>query len=216
MPERTMGSHTGLTTAQAATILGIPERTVLRMESDGLLRREGKYLNEQDVYELNTIRSSSRRSDSLLALKALTVSLRVERQLEELKIYLGMNSVKLEVEEEAVLSLFNKAKRTTRQDLLLRPVEEWARILIVIDEQYLTLVEAYTGEEEPWQPFTQIAHWLYEIADTHDTRVRVDYVRRNLRNVAYFYARRRYGRNKANQRFSDESFTTRLLNLIGQ
>lgn len=214
MPKRRMGSHKGLTLEQTSLLLGVSKPTILKLEADGSLRTDNGLYREDDVHELDLARHTKTKSNYTLALQAIAIARRAERQLEEIRDYLGLATYNLGVEKEDVIQFYEEARQSNLQVLLAQPFQVWSKKLLAIDEDYLSLVTNYTEDKEPWLVFMQLAQTLYRLADTTEVRARIDFARRSLRNVAYFCARRTLGKRAANVQFNDGSFTDRLMNHV--
>jgi DNA-binding transcriptional MerR regulator len=102
-------------------------------------------------------------------------------------------------------------------------LEDWALTLNAIDETFLALLERHTGSIEPWKPFLDVAQKLAAFREATRAEVSPDFrvaydmlesARRNLRTVAYFYARQSKSPRTANDLFGTEGVTDKLLALL--
>lgn len=151
------------------------------------------------------------RKASVTAIQALTLAKRLERELAEIKLLIRMDSVALDVSQASVVRLFVQVESLCKQGTLdIYETDKWLRTLLAIDEHYLELVHRFLGEPEPWSVYMAFAQMIYESTQGKE-RARADYVRRNLRNVGYMYARKHLGVRKADVVFRDETFSSRLL-----
>jgi hypothetical protein len=213
-----MGSQGTIGTNEAAIILGVSPRHVKRLAESGQLTRLVKKkgldaFSEDEVRELSSARSKARTA-SVTALQALALAKRTERELREIKLLLCLDSVDLGVDKDAVVQLFVKVESICAAGTIdLLETDVWIKTLLAIDDAYLSVVARCTGEPEPWEPYMKLAQLLYEVTIGKE-RAKADYARRNLRNVAFLYARRKLGAPKANQHFQDGSFSDRLLGMV--
>lgn len=205
----------------AAKMLGVSEQSVRNYVDRGILRRLGEgnkiLISLQDVASASSL--LARCFDFVYvartALKALVSSTRAERRLERVEMLLGIDATVLSVEEDEVLAFYKRCKDTLldyTEDLRAADVLDWAYRLAAVTEEYLHLVTFYTGEEEPWVPFMEVAQKLAESAPKDkftrhkDLEIAYAYVassRRHLRQVAYFYIRGKYGKKVANGAFPE-------------
>lgn len=222
-----MGS-TGLylTPAETAEVLGVSVEMVHVYDRKQLLeayypegRKAGKRFLAEDVFALHELRQEHKgdflRKLPQLAMRAIVTSRRVEKRLDELMQFLGLNDVALSLEPTDVAMLhFNVEKALTMpraegdQELL-----DWSKKLLAINEEYLDLVKMHLGDEYPWKPYLDLARVLSEKCGGRQ-RSFLEHARSNLRNVAYFYERAWRGPREAEKLFPGERYSGRLLRRV--
>lgn len=199
----------------AAKLLGVSPRSVRNYVDRGILRRLGDgskiLVSLQDIYAAASTLSHCFDFTAIAraALRALVSASRAERRLDRLELLLGVDSFVLGTEEQDVMELYKKCRDLLTdftEDMKAADVLEWSRFFAGVTEEYLELVEMYTGDQEPWVPYMEAAQKLYDSAPRDTFRQRRDlevayaYVsasRLHLRQVAYFYIRRHHGKKVA-------------------
>jgi Helix-turn-helix domain len=213
-----------LTSEQAAEVLDMTIRNVHRLCRANVLVAsfpEGKGLNsprffkEADVMAYLEIRDKKLDISSLatIARQAYVTSRAVERNLERVMYYLGLDQPVLSYKRQDVMRLYIQVEDAldfTQRDVKPEKVMEWARIFYAIGEEYLWLIEELLEDPEPWSKLLALASKLYDAAprerfkeDPTLTSVYgyLNAGRRNLRNVAYFYIRNNHGFQAARKAF---------------
>lgn len=149
-----------------------------------------------------------------LAMRAFVASRRVEKRLDELLHYLGLTTTDLKLDPEHVKSFHAACADFTDIPGRNSPAElmEWARKLLAVTEDYLTLMAQVTGDQDSWKVLMVAANTLVSACSKgSSTRTYAEHARNNLRNVAYLHLRDTQGQRKANQQFPKESLVKKLL-----
>lgn len=219
-----MGS-TGLflTPAEAAEVLGVSvqmvhvydRRQLLEAHYPGGALRGKKFLAE-DVYALAELRTQYKgdflRKLPQIALRAAVTSRRVEKRLEELMSFLGLNDVVLSLEPQDVIDLHHKVEVALSQPRVEDEADviAWSKKFLAINEEYLELVKTHVGEAFPWKPYLELARLVAGRANGRSQSY-IAHARASLRNVAYFYERAFRGPAEANAMFPGERYSGKLL-----
>ena len=99
---------------------------------------------------------------------------------------------------------------------------EWARAFLAMNEEYLDLTEAYTGDENCWVAFKDLADIMLREAPhsrlNFDKELEaaygyLDVGRRNLQTGVFFYIRNRFGSHVANEQLDVEDAHQEVLSL---
>jgi hypothetical protein len=227
MRVKTMGS-TGLylTPQETAEVLSVSVEMVHVYDRRQLLeayypdgRKAGKRFLAEDVYALAELRQDQKgdflRKLPQLAMRAVVTSRRVEKRLEELMQFLGLNDVALSLEPRDVALLHFQVERALEMPKIEGDHEllDWAKKLLAINEEYLELVKMHLGDDYPWKPYLDLARKLSERASGRH-RSFIEHARANLRNVAYFYERSFRGPKAAERTFPGERYSGRLLRRV--
>lgn len=224
---KTMGS-TGLylTPVETAEVLGVSVEMVHVYDRRQLLeayypdgRKAGKRFLAEDVYALHELRQEHKgdflRRLPQLAMRAIVTSRRVEKRLDELMQFLGLNDTVLSLEPTNVTLLHFQVEKALTLPRAEGDAEllDWAKKLLAINEEYLDLVKLHLGEEYPWKPYLDLARVLSEKSEGRQ-RSFIEHARANLRNVAYFYERAYRGARAAEKLFPGERYSGKLLRRI--
>ncbi len=221
---KTMGSTSlYLTPSEAAEVLGVTESMVRVYDRRQLLeghypegKKVGKRYLAEDVHTLAEIRGEHNwnfaRKLPSLAMKAVATSRRVERKLDEIMSFLGLNDVVLSLEKHDIINFHQEVELNLNQpmDMKDEKVIVWAKRLLAINEEYLELVKSYVGTQYPWKPYLDLARTISCKAGARP-RMYIEHARSNLRNVAYFYERSFRGTAEAEKMFPGERFSGKLL-----
>ena len=222
MPDRRMGSQTTVSLDEAVVILGMSRVQVERLVSDGIIRVQGRSrhgkpprLIKEDVDPLVGLRQ--RDKGAALAMQALALSRRLERELAEVKEALCLDLPSLSVDREDVIHFYAYAEELVFNGAMR--VEEMAPLmkkLMAIDEYYLGLIEEFVEESEPWDVFLKLANRLHAGAVVEKDRMQAQMARMHLRNLAFVYAKARHrkGGKKYDFRFGEEGLAERLLKVV--
>lgn len=233
MTAKAMGSETTyVTPLEASELLGVTVAQVHTLNRNGLLEAHypegrrpkglaGKKFLREDVLTLAELREQSKGALLLklpqLALRAIVSSKRVERRLDEITRYLGLNDRVLGTEKDDVLGLFLRAENFLRNPKVRSEEEalDWAKNLLAMTEEYLELTEAHSGQPEPWRVFLELAKTLsQECSPGTAARMYLDHARSNLRRVSYFHLRSAKGSKEADRVFPGEGYSDRLLRTL--
>jgi hypothetical protein len=214
---------------EAADMLGISPRTVRNYISSGMLRATRDIKTHKNMVSLDDLGSLASTLVSGMdfaavaraSVRALVSASRAEKRLEALESILGIEGVMLGTDEESVLSIYNQCRDIQAEyteDYPATEVMEWSYLLAAVVEEYLEAVRLYTGDEEPWKVFMDAAEKLYSSAPKEsfyyrkDLEVAYSYlatVRKQLRQVAYFHIRQKYGAAVASKAFPETSVNSR-------
>lgn len=215
------GSDGLITQTEAAEILGVTRRHLYNIVRQGRLfpvdtgsRTSEMLFRVEEVYAMLELKT--RRLDladtTNLAVQAHALSRSTKRQLEKLCQLMGLETHKLDHHEDAMYSLYSRAVHAAAEPLENASgatISEWAASLNAIDESYLRLLEAYTLDQNPWAPFLALANSLMllmpeSVAGDLDLKFAytcLDYARKHLRHVAYFYVHTKLGESVAKDTF---------------
>lgn len=184
-------------------------------------RLGGKRFRPEDIQDFQELRglekSGLRCKLPQLAMKAIVTSRRAERRIEEIANYLGLDAPALSPDKEDVVLMYMKLQSFCARPSIKDQQEaiEMAKSLLGITEEYLSLVEQYTGDKEPWQLYTEVAKALAgQCSPGTDARGFAEHARRNLRNVAYFYLRSTRGAREAGKIFPGENYSSKLVRTL--
>lgn len=227
-----------ITQEEAADVLDVSVRQLNRLCHAGILTAhylEGgefsapRTFNEADVMAYLEIRDKKINVSTLavIARQAYVASRAVERQLEQVTHYLGLNLPHLSHRRQDVMRLYvqvEDALEIVDRDIKPDKIIEWARIFYAIGEEYLWLIEDLLEDPEPWKNLLELANTLYKNAprETFNENKRLASAygflnagRINLRSVSYFYIRNKHGDRVASLMFpaSQGDRTERIINL---
>jgi len=232
-----MGSDGLIDGYEAGKLLGISKQQVYALVRTGMLRPQytrEKGLNKpllfhpEEISAVAEVRSKKGLSVHQIAgqaARAYAVSRQLERRVELLESFLGRKSWPLDMCEEGVISLYAQAQDAQQSPPTdIGGVMEWARIFIAMGEEYLDLTEAFTGDENCWEVYKNLAD-IMVIATPFD-RLSFDkeleaaygYLNvgsRNLRATSFFYIRNRFGRREAQRSIESEDVHEEVLSLAG-
>ena len=213
-----------LTHDETAAQLGVTTRHLYNIVRQGRLipagtDMRGRYVfRPEEVYSLQQLKTTRMdlATTTSTAVQALAMSRSLNGKLEKLCAYLGLEIGRLSTEEDSMHALHLRAINTAKDPDLAECTDgfivDWAYILNAIDEPYLRALSHFAMDFEPWVPYMGVAANLTRqmpaVALTN-TDLRFAYAcldnsRKNLRNVAYFYARTTAGVVVANEAFSDD------------
>lgn len=214
--------HALMTVPEAADVLGVSTSQVHRYVKKGILVPTSSTptrFDRADVHELATLRAMSE-SDGLkveeLALRAAAIAARADRRLNELLVLMRVEVEDLDVTEQGVVAFdLDVAQAIAGMDEIT-PIEAqvWAHRAIAVTEEYLELLQRYVGQEEPWSLLAVLLKELYARFPKGKLGAELAYAARNLRNVAYFYLRRREGSRQANRIFPEGGLLKELAAMI--
>ena len=224
--EQHLISHT-----KAARILDITRRHLWRLVRQGIIFpakrgdgvREALYRPEE-IYAVLEMRKSKLSLDmpsvAAMALQAQALSRSVEGRLRSLCRLLGIVENRLRRDEESMFDLHQRVRNTLEEDLSTMTsasIIEWASIFNSIDEAYLTVLEVFTNDPNPWQRYMLLANTLMvhrnpaEDAGVSFAYACLDSSRRNLRHAAYFYVFAKNGQRTADNLFTKEAATEEVI-----
>jgi len=232
MSQKLMGTPGELVSwRQTAKMLGVTTRTVANLSKQGMLKpvwkgRKRFYLRS-DVTALLTIFNGKTDFASManLAIRAFVKAEMVEKKLEELLNILGFSSHSLDTDEASVTAFYEQAKRGLRREHQTMPQQVMllAKKLLALSEEFLRLVEQYTGEAEPWKVFLDLAHstcmraprelftYDYELASAYGY---LDAARRHMRSLSYFYVRIQHGVETATRAFVGDNHLDPVMSVL--
>lgn len=223
MQKQLMGRHDDLLThAEAAKRLDVTTRHLSHMVRQGHIQpavvgkrlADSKY-REEDVNALLTLKTQRVTMPQVasLALRAHCLSLSTAERLAKICVFLGLENNQLRLDEDSVFELHVRVQDALSSDLTelgAGAIMEWAGVFNALDEAYLKLLEGYTQNASPWEPYLKLATALMaQSSAAKDANERFAYTcldgaRRNLRHVSYFYVLTRSGARMANDLFIDE------------
>lgn len=197
-----------LPVAEAARVLGVSVRQVNNMKQQGLLSTaaDGFYANE--VYALKEIRRRklSLTDVAMMAQRADISARRTERVMRQLLDTFDFGRSLISLEKDDVLAFHTRVE----DELLLlgglnnvKEVADWACKFNAIGEEYFEVVALYTGSDEPWRPYAELAAKLLKEAPREELRIdnalRLAYeclhkARKDMNIAGFNYARKRYGK----------------------
>lgn len=219
-----MGSNGRVGADEAARLVGVSRKHLQRLVRQGMLRphyERERGLNAPMAFDKEELAAliEVREADSFdvrrvasTATQALAIARQLERRVSLLERALGRRVWPLPLEEDFVVALYSRAlheQDTPRNDI--DGVMDWARTFIAIGDEFLDVLEAYTGDESCWRPFVDIGQVMVINAPydqlAYDVELKVAYSylevgRRNLRDAAFMYTRNRFGSHIANERFN--------------
>lgn len=177
--------------------------------------RSPRFFKESDVMAYLEIKDKKLDLPTLATLsrQAYVTSRAVERQLEQLMYYLGIDLPQLSHKRADVMRLYVQAEDALEiadRDIKPEKVLEWARVFYAVGEEYLWLIENLLEDPEPWKMLLELANDLYKNAPrtkfNNDKKLAsaygfLDAGRKNLRNVSYFYIRNNHGPRAASLAF---------------
>lgn len=212
-----MGSNQLISAREAAAILGLSVPSLNRLVLQGLLQpvySRDKPLSERRyrMDEVDSVAEAREKGKSLpkvasLAIRGYAASRALEHRVEQIEQVLGIDMDPLPLDEDAVLALYAEASDVLHPPKKPEELTRWARVFLSMGEEFLELLEAYTGDEEAWLVFTTFARAILDAAPAEPApAVKKLYgmmraARNHLRNVAFLHARNKYGARQANQVF---------------
>lgn len=215
-----------MTKAEAAEALGVTAKMVDVYDRRLLLEahypkgaRAGKHFLREDVFALADLRAEHKgdflRRIPQIALRAAAASRRVEKKLDDLMSFLGLNDAALSLEVTDIAAFHLQVEDAARAPVHAADVMDWAKKLLAVHEEYFELVHLHLGDDEPWKPYLELARELARKArpGSRDS-IFIEYARANLRNVAYFYERTFRSPREADAKFPGERYSGRLLQRI--
>lgn len=218
MAKKELGSsyEPWLTAKQVASILDVSAVTVRRMSRSGffsaeLQNGEWKYCREEVIATLD---SEKRRpiDIQLTASRALAIAERLDRQLQLVTRYLGLDAPMLGTTEDDVVALYIRVEEALEEKLHFTAEEtyDWARIFFAMSPEYLELVYRHTRNATPWRPFLDLARFLFEKAAAaevgRDLRAASAYVhsaRNHLMAITHVYLQPKMSERTAHQKFPE-------------
>lgn len=208
---------------ETANILGVTAKHLYDVVRQGRLipvdtgsRLSHMWYRGEEVYALLELRT--RRLDlptaMSTAIQAHALSRSTQSRLDKICTLLGLDVTRLSQHEDAMHALHTKALALAKDmpdEAKEGFVMEWSATLNAIDESYLRLLEEYTMDVNPWEPYMLIANILFSQLgaqqltepDLHFSYACLSAARRNLRHVAYFYVRTRRGNATAEETFGE-------------
>lgn len=208
-----------LTFAAVAELLNVGRRQLGHMVRQGYIRpakvgrhqRDSRFRQE----DVNALLHLRRRGVDLPKLAAVAyqshaLSLSTAAKLEKLCAFLGLENNRLRTDEDSVFMLHMKTHDTLRMqlsDMTTSDVMEWAAVFNGIDEGYLSIIEAFTVDSQPWKIYMELANQIMvNRSERTETNLAfayscLDASRRHLRHVSYFFATTRLGEQAANNLF---------------
>lgn len=208
-----------VTFSKAAEKLGVSLRTIQRMVRDGWIRpvyQDGHDLIRTDelaaVQELRYQNLTLAEVSVMAKLSAAKV-LTLERQLDRLTEFFGIDVPVLSTEYDDVLAQYAEVESLLREEMLplsdVRFVIQWSRRFYAMGEEQFQLISDYTADPEPWSKILKLATKMFSEKPRHqDPELEQAYRhllvgRRFMRQAAYFYVRRQHGYDKASRLFKE-------------
>lgn len=231
MPRMSMGTN-DISAKEAAEILGVSTARVYQMKREGRLRSVGKpdqdtRFSREEVCAVAEVREEGYpRLDEVQEqlVQARAHNRMLERRLESLERMMGLRSRLVGRDKMEVVGLCFKAQEALKEQTMnVVDTREWREVFLGIHEEFFDLVEAYTGDAEPWRLFVTLAKKVYEdappLGELYDeelvaTKAELEVARRNVRAAAWMYLYHRRGRVFAETEFpdTDPDPITHLLN----
>jgi len=225
-----MDDEDTLTPEEAAKELGVDRVTVYKYLREGILSaRQGSggrarlAIRAEDVAVLKE--AMGRRWDlpavAAVALQAHVASRSAERTLKRLMDVLGVNVPALILSDDDARDLYRRAKE--QLDMPGNPsvaeMLQWSKVFYALGEEHLEQLDRL-GYKEPWKLFLELAESMsvkalssYMVKETEVAYGYLSMARNNVRNVAYFYVRLRFGRDKAAEVFPIKDTHDKVLSL---
>jgi len=212
-----------VTQTEAAKLLGVPPKAVLRLIERGILepvaqRGTKRWFDLRDVSAASDALEQKLSFAGILetSVRAHTAATRVERKINALMEFFGMETLQPQPTKPQVEAHFAQGDRLALGSESLSPADmmRWAKIIMRIDSSYLTLVGHYLKKKEPWVVFllgtdrALRAVPIEQMQDDPDTVMAVSmlsYARKCLVGEAYIYCRFTLGRQKADIKFPDNA-----------
>lgn len=207
-----------VSTAEAATLLGITVRQFQRLVKQGVIKPhpsskstlKQRVFRVSDVSAVLEIRSKGSNPEAaFVEARQAAIEVRLLRkEVERLRTVLGLDMPVLPVDRDALISLLLEcedalhAMPSQDPEALLR----WARILHSLTEMHFELVTFYSDQKEPWKPFLNLGRHL--LSGYNPEMVRNNIELNNIymllasglkmaRQAAYFHVRNLYGKQYA-------------------
>lgn len=200
-----------LSAKEAAAILGVSVQQVYRYHKTRVLVGTSSNFSLQfDEADVDALREAGGASlevthKGLLIERARRIAL--ERRVDLLERLLGVApSTLVTLSEDELLQLLDSARAALRSpptDALT--LMDWANTLADIQDEFLDLVHAQTGNPDPWDPFLRLADALYAVVpkkgDVEATEAlhQVALARAGLRRVVFAYVTRTCSRAQASR-----------------
>ncbi len=209
-----MGSTIGTVSPEsAATMLGVTRVQVYRLVRSGAIPRASGNLRQNIRLRISDVQAYLDAKVSratvpdlrreLVVERALRVGL--EKRLELVERMLRIHSPITRYDEPKVLELLERAR-----DAMKNPptkaldILEWCEVFFGVHEELFDLIEAYTGNPDPWTPLLALAENMQKNCpvDLHDEEVMAAYTelsaaRRALRQTVFVYVNKGRKRGEA-------------------
>jgi hypothetical protein len=222
-----MGSRTAdeMPASEVAKVLGVDIRTLQGMVRRGLLQPVAKHkvVTASTLFRADEIAAFAdvrfKKLDlgfvASMAMRAYVISTANAKRIDRISDLLGLDLPALETDETSVVRLYIEAQDFELEEKIPTSLEEirrWAATLFSIDESYLRLIEHYTGNPEPWQPFFDLVQRITETApprsmirrrDVEAGYAYLEAARRHFRGVMYFFYRSKHGQRAADRAFPE-------------
>lgn len=202
-----------VTPVEAAKILGVSRATVYRYQRDGLLRSAPESTVLRPLYAKNDVEAlASLREEPMsiidmqkTILAERTARRAMERRLDRIERMLCIQSPVVGYDESEVLDVVERVHDSLKEPPTeVLEIQDLCTLLFSLHEEFLHLVEVYTGNPEPWSPFLRLAQRVYEdgMRGVHDQELVDAYAelssaRRAFRQTAFFYITNSRGREYA-------------------
>lgn len=215
-----MGSKPLISPAEAAKLLRTDRRGLRRLVRGGFLQEH--YSSEKPAYhreevaalrETREVRLTPQRI-AAYASRAYAAARSLERRIEMLENVFDLKARKLPCDEESAIALYTEAREAAEfPPSHIDDVMRWTSIFLAVGQEFFDLLEAYTGDEECWRPFHDLADRM--LADKPSDRFFYDKIIetaygyfeasvRNLKSVCFFHVRNRVGPNTADRIFHEK------------
>lgn len=201
---------------EAARYLGVAPRQVYRMVKDGLIFPTGGRFRTDEVCILRELREDNLSLVSVAAM-ARQASIRAARAEKVASLILstaGADILPAPLDKDSVVATHMKIEHEMLHNLekTASEISEWTRLLFSLGEEYFEAVSLHLQLKDPWSLYISFATKL--ISEMPHAKVEIDPVlrvaysllaaaRRSLRQAAYLYAYKHYGRVFAHRAFPD-------------
>jgi hypothetical protein len=209
--------------AEAADLLSTTQLSVRQLIRRGFLRavylggvsmREPPRLHHAEVAAYAELRFKNIGLPEVAAMAKIANvhTAGLERQLERLMEFLGVDIPTIDLRDDAVLRLYAEVEHLLDfSELPVTPqfIMLWARRFYVTGEEVFEQVERVTGDAEPWQKFLDLSTRMFrDRPETKDMELESAYRfllvgRRFMRQAAYFYVRSKHGTRLAHHLFKE-------------
>lgn len=223
---------------EAAELLGVLPRSVYYLVRRGLLHpkythkkglRSRRVFIKDEVLALAELRErkltfqevAAAAMQSHIAVRAL------ERRVEMLEMLLNSRHSGLSLKEEDVIAVYASARQAIEAPpSIVEDIMHWASVFLSMGEEFLEAAEMFTGDAKAWKVFLDLGSATLRDAPlgdlVHDKELEAAYgyfryARENLRRVALFHVRNRYGEKTARSIFTSpiEDAHVGVLRLLG-
>lgn len=211
-----------VTQTEAAKMLGVPPRALLRLMERGILepaktRGKTRWFDLRDVSAASDALEQKLSFSSILtkSTQAYATATRLERKLNALLTFFGIEEVRpIPTKEEIEANQLKGYDLITKGVAGMKPADvmHWAKSMMRVDDAYLRLATYYLKKPDTWNPLvigtshllsSITVHMIQENPDMAMAVSLLSYARKNLIAEAYGYCRYTMGKKLANVEFPD-------------